>query len=268
MTIHFEDFIMLDNEFLGFSNFEFSKIVNNNRSFNDNSLKIILKMIQWILHDRDSRKQKVYISISERFDDKTDDIIEGWFNSFEIWFHHREQIEGALEEHTQIEIAIQNIKSNISLDLLHHEKDYDKWMTWEAFIDHMREIYNSSEFEYTRFIYLRLITQCHNDSVNAYYERFHHMLIRQKKTMKYLNDQHLYHYIFIIKLKKNINIEILCLSESIRMKNMKFNKILELIKHIEQIVNCQSNAAKHNNNREKNMHKAWKQEAVITTVRK
>ena len=115
----------------------------------------------------------------------------------------------------------------------------------------MREIYNSSEFEYTRFIYLRLITQRHNDSVNAYYERFHHMLIRQKKTMKYLDDQYFYHYIFIVRLKKDINIEILCLSESIRMKNMKFNKILELIKHIEQIVNCQSNAAKHNNNRDR-----------------
>ena len=57
--------------------------------------------------------------------------------------------------------------------------------------------------------------------------------------MKYTDDNHLYQYMFIAGLKRNINAEVLRLSESLKMKDMKFNEILELAKRAEQIVNSQ-----------------------------
>src|SRR5947207_3980851 len=101
----------------------------------------------------------------------------------------------------------------------------------------MKETYDSIEFRYIRFIHFNLIIQMNKDSVNIYYERFRHMLNRQKRTMKHVDDNHFYHYIFIAGLKSEINSEVLRLPESLKMKNMKFNEILELAKRVKQIIN-------------------------------
>ena len=148
-------------------------------------------------------------------------------------------MEGLVEECMRIETAIQNTKSDISLDLTRHEIDYGKWMTWETFSDHMKEAYGSTESGYTRFMRLRLTTQGQKDSVNAYYRRFRRILTRQKKTMKHPDDKHVYHYMFIVGLKSNINSEVLRLPESLKMEDMKFNEVLELARHAEQTINSQ-----------------------------
>jgi len=95
------------------------------------------------------QKQKVYIAMPEQFNGKVGDFIDAWIKKFETWFHHCEQIEGTIEEHTRIETAIQNTKSEISLDLIHHEADYGAWMTWDAFAAYLRDAYGSSESGYT-----------------------------------------------------------------------------------------------------------------------
>jgi|SRR5271154_5390578 len=57
--------------------------------------------------------------------------------------------------------------------------------------------------------------------------------------MKHADDNHIYQYIFIAKLKKNINDEVLRLSKFLKIKNMKFNEVFELTKCAKQIVNLQ-----------------------------
>jgi len=89
------------------------------------------------------------------------------------------------------------------------------------------------------FMRLHVMTQGSNDMVNAYYGPFRHMLNHQKKTMKHPHDKHLYHFMFIAGLKPNINAEVLLLSESLKMEDMKFNEVLELAKHAEQTINSQ-----------------------------
>ena len=126
------------------------------------------------------RKQKVYVAMPEQFNGKVGDFIDAWIEKFETWFRHREQIEGTIEERTRVETAIQNMKPEISLDLIHHETDYGAWMTWDAFSAYMKDTYGSSESGYTRFIQLYITTQG-NESVNAYYARFRHMIGKQKK---------------------------------------------------------------------------------------
>ena len=137
----------------------------------------------------------------------------------------------------RIDTAIQNIKTNINLDLTRYEANYEPWMTWEAFAEYMKETYDFIEFEYIRFIHLRLTIQRDKDSVNVYYECFCHMLNRQKRIMKYIDDNHFYHYMFIAGLKSEINSEVLRLPESLKMEDMKFNEVLELAKWVKQIIN-------------------------------
>ena len=127
------------------------------------------------------------------------------------------------------------MKSDICLSLTRHEANYGQWMMWEAFSEHMKEAYGSSESGYTCFMHLHVMMQGSNDTVNAYYGHFRHMLNRQKKTMKHSDDKNLYHFMFIAGL--NINAEVLCLPESLKMENMKFNEVLELAKRAEQTIN-------------------------------
>jgi len=137
----------------------------------------------------------------------------------------------------RINIAIINIKTSINLNLTRYEANYESWMIWKAFVEYMKETYDSIEFRYIRFIHFHLTTQKDKDFVNAYYGRFRHMLSRQKRTIKHADDNHFYHYIFITGLKSEINSEVLRLPESLKMKNMKFNEILELAKRVKQIIN-------------------------------
>ena len=57
--------------------------------------------------------------------------------------------------------------------------------------------------------------------------------------MKYLDDKHLCCFMFIARLKPNINVEVLRLPESLKMEDMKFNEVLESAKHAEQTINSQ-----------------------------
>ena len=68
------------------------------------------------------------------------------------------------------------------------------------------------------------------ESVNAYYLRFHRMLARQKKHIKDSEDKHIYNFIFVTRLKKNINAEVFCFFESLHIEDMKFNEVYKLTK--------------------------------------
>src|SRR5438552_10481775 len=142
-------------------------------------------------------------------------------------------------------MAIQNTKHEISLDLRHHERDYGEWMTWEAFVTHMKDSYGSTESGFTRFMRLHLMTQGTNESVNAYYSCFRRTLGRQKKRMKHVDDNHIYYYMFIAGLEKKTNAEVLRLPESLRIEEMEFHEVLELGKRAEQTVKARSDTGKN-----------------------
>jgi len=105
----------------------------------------------------------------DKFDGKVGDFIEAWLEQFETWFHHQEQVKGPVDHCTCIDTAIQNTKSDTSIDLTQHEADYGQWMTWEAFSEHMKEAYGSSESGDTHFMRLLVMMQGSNDTVNAYF---------------------------------------------------------------------------------------------------
>src|ERR1700719_4640312 len=109
------------------------------------------RLLQQTLLSRTNRTQRVYDSMPDKFDGKVGDFIEAWLEQFETWFRHREQVEGPVDDRMRIETAMQNTKSNISVDLTRHESDYDQWMTWKTFSEHMKERYGSIESGYTRF---------------------------------------------------------------------------------------------------------------------
>ena len=54
-----------------------------------------------------------------------------------------------IKECTHVEIAIQNTKSEISLDLIYYKADYGAWMTWNAFSTYIKNTYGLSELDYT-----------------------------------------------------------------------------------------------------------------------
>ena len=80
--------------------------------------------MQTSLSQQGTRTQKVYVPMPDQFNGKVGDFIETWLEQFETWFCNREQVEGTINERTQIETAIQNTKHEISLDLTNHELDY------------------------------------------------------------------------------------------------------------------------------------------------
>ena len=221
-------------------------------------------MIERMDQDRDSHhKQKVYVTMPEQFNGKVGDFIDAWLEKFETWFRHREHVEGTIKERTRVETAIQNTKSEISLDLIHHEADYGAWMTWDAFATHMRDTYGSSESGYTRFIQLHITTQG-NESVNAYYARFRRMVGKQKKRMKHAEDNHIYYYMFIAGLDRKVNTEVLRLPESLHIEDMEFHEVLELAKRAEQTVRSHA----HLTNRSQDQTKKIKANTNVKPDRK
>ena len=118
---------------------------------------------------------------------------------------------------------------SISLDLMQHEVDQGLWMTWDDFSTYMKEMYGSPESGYTRFMHLRVMLQG-NDSLNKYYGCFRRMLGHQRKPMRDPEEMHVYHYMFLAGLKKEVNGEVLRMPESLHMQDMKFSEVLELAK--------------------------------------
>src|SRR5271169_4372616 len=189
------------------------------------------------------KAQKVYVPMPDKFDGKVGDFVDAWLEQFKTWFRHREQVEGKVKQRTQVETAVQNTVSTISLDLTNHQRDYGKWKTWKSFSKYMRETYGSKESGYTQFMRLRVMAQG-KDSVNVYYARFRRMLGRQKLRMKHVRDNHVYYYMFIAGLDSKINTEVLRYAESVHMERMEFHEVLELAKRAEHTVKAQTDHAK------------------------
>ena len=68
------------------------------------------------------------------------------------------------------------------------------------------------------------------------------MLSKQKKRMKHVDDNHVYHYMFVAGLEKRINAEVLRLPESLHIEEMEFHEVLELAKRAEQTVKSHTNS--------------------------
>ena len=115
------------------------------------------RLLQEILLTR-SKKQKVYVFMPDKFDMRVGDFIEAQLEQFETQFHHREHIEEPIERRMRVETAIQNTKTDISIDLTCYEADYRQWKTQKTFCDYIKATYRSTEFGYIRFIRLQATT--------------------------------------------------------------------------------------------------------------
>lgn len=60
----------------------------------------------------------MYVAMPKQFNGR---VVGAWLEKFETWFRHREQVEGIIQEIRCIEPAIQNMKPETSLDLIHYE---------------------------------------------------------------------------------------------------------------------------------------------------
>ena len=93
---------------------------------------------------------------------------------------------------------------------------------------------------------LHITTQC-NKSINVYYVYFHRIVGNQKR-MKYTEYNHIYYYIFITELNRKVNTEVLYLFESLHIEDMKFHKVLELAKCVEQTVRLHAHLTNQSQN--------------------
>jgi len=186
------------------------------------------------------KTKKVYVRMLEEFNGKVGDFIPDWLEKLETWFRHRAMVEGPVEPREQIETAIQRTKTDVSLNLVRHEKDYGEWETRDAFATHMKETYGSPESEYTRFIQLRVMTQGQNKSVNPYYAHFRCILGRQKRRMRVPEDNYIHYFMFVAGLQDVINKEVLRLPGSSRIGDVEFHEVLELAKRSEHMVKIQN----------------------------
>jgi len=223
--------------------------LRNPDSFNSPAIDPLTDAVMALVHSQQAmmermdqvsqQKQKVYITMPKQFNGKVGDFVDAWIEKFELWFRHVEQVEGTINERTRIETAIQNTKPEISVDLMRHEANYGPWMTRDTFITYMRNTYRSPESGYARFIQLHILTQG-NESVNAYYARFCHVLGKQKKRMKDAEDNHIYYYMFIAGLNKKIKATVLHFRESLHIEDMQFHEVVKLAKCAEQMVKAHS----------------------------
>ena len=74
--------------------------------------------------------------------------------------------------------------------------------------------------------------------------------------IKYIHDNYIYYYIFIIELNLKINIEILHYSKLIHIEQMKFHEIFEFVKCMKYTIKIQMNHIKNYiNNFDQNKNK-------------
>src|SRR5579862_3248001 len=106
-------------EFEGLSDSESSETMNGSKPTMEDQFAALLesnRLLQQAILSQNSRKQKVYIPMPEKFDGRVGDYIEAWLEQFETWFRHREQVEGTVKLRDRVETAIQNTKSGIMID--------------------------------------------------------------------------------------------------------------------------------------------------------
>jgi hypothetical protein len=78
------------------------------------------------------------------------------------------------------------------------------------------------------------MTQQAAEAVNVYYARFHKLLSTQKKRMAHLDDNHIYNFMFLDGLIKEIIAEVLRLPEARTIEDYTLTEVFELAKRAEQ----------------------------------
>src|SRR5579859_6115849 len=182
-----------------------------------------------------SRTHRVYVDMPDKFTGKVGDYIDSWLEQFETWFRHREMAEGTtVEEEMNVDTAIQNTSGDILLTLSRQQRDYGQWTTWKSFAEYMRTTYGSMDSGYMKWIRLRKMSQQAVESVDVYYARFHKLLSIQKKRMTHLEDNHIYNFMFLNGLRKEITSKILSLPEARLVEDYSLTDVFEFAKRAEQ----------------------------------
>jgi len=64
-------------------------------------------LLEQLVQKLDSGKgKKIWVDKPEKFDGKIGDTVENWLKGWELWFKHREQQDGEVDERTKIDTAM------------------------------------------------------------------------------------------------------------------------------------------------------------------
>ena len=91
-------------------------------------------LLKELVQKLDSGKgKKIWVDKPEKFDGKIGDTVENWLKGWELWFKHREKQDGAVEERTKIETAIQSTVEKVKTALARHEREHGEWIRLGGF---------------------------------------------------------------------------------------------------------------------------------------
>ena len=139
------------------------------------------EVLQQLVTKLDSGKgKKIWIDKPDKFDGKIGDKVENWLKGWELWFEHRENQDGAVEERTKIDTAMLGTMETVQSSLGRYERKHGKWTTWQDFKRYMKAKYTSTDSFYAGYLKLERVTQRDGETVDSYYERFTAILERQK----------------------------------------------------------------------------------------
>jgi len=92
------------------------------------------EVLQQLVTKLDSGKgKKIWIDKPDKFDGKIGDKVENWLKGWELWFEHRENQDGAVEERTKIDTAMLGTMETVQSSLGRYERKHGKWTTWQDF---------------------------------------------------------------------------------------------------------------------------------------
>jgi hypothetical protein len=193
-----------------------------------------------LLIQQKSRRHKVHVKMPDKFDGKIGDYIDTWLEQFETWFRHVANFEREVDDRMKVETAVQQTESQISIELTHQQEDYGKWETWESFCEYMKKTYGSMDTGYMKWLRLRQLTQSSTETVDSYYSRFRRRMSTQVKRMRDSGDNFIFNFMFLDGLKKEVNAEVLHLSEARTVEQLTLQDTLELAKRAEQSAKMRS----------------------------
>jgi hypothetical protein len=145
----------------------------------------------------------------------------------------------------KVQTAVQTTNNDINIELIRHQEDNRKWDTWDSFCEHMKHAYGSMETGLMKWIRLSQLTQKSEETVDTYYTRFRRCVSTQMNRMKHPDDIHIYNFMFIEGLQKEIRAEVLHLPEARTIEELKLQDTLELAKRAAQSAKLRSGDLGH-----------------------
>jgi hypothetical protein len=191
------------------------------------------------------KSKKIWVDKPDKFDGKIGDTVENWLKGWELWFKHRENQDGKVEERMKVETAMHSTVEKVKLALARHERENGEWADWESFKKDMKAKYTSTDSGFARYLKLKRIVQKDGETVESYYQRFDENIDRQKEDevaidedgnsqRRIINNQ--YNYMFVDNLHPSIKSGFLRLPEARDFQKKDLYELRELATRVEESV--------------------------------